>query len=114
MGMRAFSVLTFTTIAFTGVSFAECELDTDQLEDLVGYEVESVKSVAGWVDEAEYHVRRGETLTVFEEDFVSVSYEDTAAKGDLDRQAGQGGRSRDRELRPGDGERRRQQQDENE
>jgi hypothetical protein len=41
----------------------------------------------GWMDEAEYHLRQGETLTVRDEDFVSVSYEHTAAKGDIDRQA---------------------------
>lgn len=52
MSIRAFSALAGTAIAFSGVSFAECELDTDQLGDLVGYEVESVRSVAGWVDEA--------------------------------------------------------------
>ncbi|MBT3222933.1 MAG: hypothetical protein HN348_27975, partial [Proteobacteria bacterium] len=40
----------------------------------------------GWMEEAEYQLRRGETLTVVEEDFYSVSFERTAAKGDLDRQ----------------------------
>ncbi|MCB9679545.1 MAG: caspase family protein [Alphaproteobacteria bacterium] len=43
------------------------------------------KRMPGWVDEAEYQVRRGETRTVVQEDFVSVPYEQTAARGDLDR-----------------------------
>ncbi|MEZ4319528.1 MAG: caspase family protein [Myxococcota bacterium] len=43
------------------------------------------KRMPGWVDEAEYQVRRGETRTVVQEDFVSVAYEQTAARGDLDR-----------------------------
>ena len=43
------------------------------------------KRMPGWVDEAEYVVRRGETRTVVQEDFVSVPYEDTAARGDLNR-----------------------------
>jgi len=50
--MRKLAVLTLVAFAFAGASLAECELDTDQLEDLIGYEVESVKSVAGWIDEA--------------------------------------------------------------
>jgi len=43
------------------------------------------KRLPGWVDEAEYQVRRGETRSVIEEDFVSVPYEQTASRGDLDR-----------------------------
>ncbi len=44
------------------------------------------KRMPGWVDEARYTVRRGETLAVLDEDFVSVAYEDTAARGELERQ----------------------------
>lgn len=44
------------------------------------------RRMPGWVDEARYAVRKGETLAVYAEDFVSVAYEDTAARGDLDRQ----------------------------
>lgn len=40
-----------------------------------------------WMDEAIYAVRRGEILSVLPEDFASVAYEETAARGDLDRQA---------------------------
>ncbi len=41
----------------------------------------------GWVDEARYVVRRGETRSVFEEDFTSISYESVASRGDLERVA---------------------------
>lgn len=44
------------------------------------------RRMPGWVDEARYNVRRGETLSVFQEDFVSVSYNDVASRGDLARQ----------------------------
>lgn len=44
------------------------------------------KRMPGWVDEARYNVRRGETLAVLSEDFVSVAYEDTAARGELEKQ----------------------------
>lgn len=47
-----FAVLMVAVIAIPSVSFADCDLDIDQLEDLVGYQVEGVYSVAGWVDEA--------------------------------------------------------------
>lgn len=43
------------------------------------------KRMPGWVDEARYVVRQGETRTVVEEDFVSVPFEKTASRGDLDR-----------------------------
>lgn len=43
------------------------------------------KRLPGWVDEAMYQVRRGETRTVATEDFTSVPYAQTAARGDLDR-----------------------------
>lgn len=43
------------------------------------------KRMPGWVDEAQYVVRRGETRTIAEEDFVSVPFEKTAARGDLNR-----------------------------
>jgi len=41
----------------------------------------------GWVDEARYSVRRGETLAVHGDDFTSVSYESVASRGDLERVA---------------------------
>lgn len=44
------------------------------------------KRMPGWVDEARKTVRRGETLAVYPEDFVSVAYDDTAARGELKRQ----------------------------
>jgi hypothetical protein len=44
------------------------------------------RRMPGWMDEATYTVRRGETLAVYQEDFVAVPYEESAAKGDLDRQ----------------------------
>ncbi len=44
--------LALAALAFTGASVADCELDSDQLEKLIGYEIEAVKSVAGWIDEA--------------------------------------------------------------
>ncbi len=45
------------------------------------------RRMPGWVDEARYAVRRGETRSVFEEDFTSVSYESVASRGDLERVA---------------------------
>ena len=47
------------------------------------------RRMPGWMDEATYSVRRGETLAVYQEDFVAVPYEESAAKGDLDRQVRQ-------------------------
>jgi len=44
------------------------------------------RRMPGWMDEANYTVRRGETLAVYNEDFNAVPYEESAAKGDLDRQ----------------------------
>lgn len=52
MRLCKFAASVVTAIAVPGFSFADCDLDIDQLEDLVGYEVEGVYSVAGWVDEA--------------------------------------------------------------
>jgi len=52
MEVGRLTALMVTSFAFTAASFADCDLDTNQLEDLIGYEVEDVKSVAGWVDEA--------------------------------------------------------------
>lgn len=52
MPTRKLIVLMVIGMAFNEASFAECNLDTDQLKELIGYEVEDVKSVAGWVDEA--------------------------------------------------------------
>jgi len=45
------------------------------------------RRMPGWVDEARYTVRRGETRSIFEEDFTSVSYESVASRGDLERVA---------------------------
>jgi len=45
------------------------------------------RRMPGWVDEARYTVRRGETLSVLHEDFTSVSYESVASRGDLERVA---------------------------
>lgn len=44
------------------------------------------KRLPGWVDEARYDVRRGEIRTLALEDFTSVPYEQTASRGDLERQ----------------------------
>lgn len=44
------------------------------------------KRLPGWVDEARYDVRRAEVRTLAVEDFTSVPYENTASRGDLDRQ----------------------------
>ncbi len=44
------------------------------------------RRMPGWVDEARYDVRRGEIRTLAPEDFVSVPYERTASRGDLERQ----------------------------
>lgn len=52
MNQRRTVLLVAAAMTFSGASFAECNLDTDQLEDLIGYEIESVKSVAGWIDES--------------------------------------------------------------
>jgi hypothetical protein len=38
-----------------------------------------------WMDEALYDVRRGETLSVLDEDFQSVPYEETVSRGDIER-----------------------------
>ena len=52
MNKRKLVALTLAAGAITHVSVAECELDAEQLEDLIGYEIEDVKSVAGWIDES--------------------------------------------------------------
>ncbi|MEQ1501302.1 MAG: caspase family protein [Myxococcota bacterium] len=39
----------------------------------------------GWVEEARYTVRRAETHSVLTEDFVTVAYQESAARGDLAR-----------------------------
>lgn len=44
------------------------------------------RRLPGWVDEAQYEVRRGETRSVLSEDFTAVAYDDTAARGALDKQ----------------------------
>ncbi len=44
------------------------------------------RRMPGWVDEARYQVRKGETLAIYSEDFVSVPYEKTASRGPLQRQ----------------------------
>lgn len=43
------------------------------------------KRMPGWVEEARYTVRRGETHSVLTEDFATVSYESSAARGDLEK-----------------------------
>lgn len=43
------------------------------------------KRMPGWVEEARYSVRRGETHSVLAEDFVTVSYESSASRGDLEK-----------------------------
>ncbi|MCO4743194.1 MAG: caspase family protein [Proteobacteria bacterium] len=40
----------------------------------------------GWVDQAELQVGRGESVDVDDAAFLSLAYEDTAARGDLERQ----------------------------
>jgi len=47
------------------------------------------RRMPGWIEEARYVVRRGETHTVLAEDFVVVSYAESASKGDLDKQVRQ-------------------------
>ncbi|NQY96100.1 MAG: hypothetical protein HRT82_02975 [Henriciella sp.] len=47
----ALAALIGLTIAPAG--FAGCELDTGELKKLVGYEIEAVKTVAGWIDDGE-------------------------------------------------------------
>lgn len=47
------------------------------------------RRMPGWVEEARYTVRRGETHSVLAEDFAIVSYESTASRGDLDKQVRQ-------------------------
>lgn len=44
------------------------------------------RRMPAWVEEARYTVRRGETHTVLPEDFVTVSYESAASRGDLRKQ----------------------------
>ena len=39
----------------------------------------------GWIEEARYTVRRGETHSVLDEDFLTTSYESAASRGDLER-----------------------------
>jgi hypothetical protein len=44
-------VVTFTVLALAGAAaHAGCDLDEDDLEDLIGYEITGVKQVSGWVD----------------------------------------------------------------
>lgn len=43
------------------------------------------RRLPGWVEEASYSVRRGETRSVLLEDFAVVTYEDTASRGELDK-----------------------------
>lgn len=44
------------------------------------------RRMPGWVEEASYAVRRGETRSVLIEDFDVVSYESVASKGDIEKQ----------------------------
>ncbi|MEQ1572480.1 MAG: caspase family protein, partial [Myxococcota bacterium] len=43
------------------------------------------KRMPGWVEESHYTLRRGETHSVLEEDFVTVSYAQVASRGDLEK-----------------------------
>lgn len=43
------------------------------------------KRMPGWVEEAKYAVRRGETHSVLVEDFTTVSYASAASRGDLEK-----------------------------
>ncbi len=47
------------------------------------------RRMPGWIEEARYVVRRGETHTVLAEDFAVVSYASSASRGDLDKQVRQ-------------------------
>jgi hypothetical protein len=47
------------------------------------------RRMPGWVEEARYTVRRGETHAVLAEDFTVVSYASAASRGDLDKQVRQ-------------------------
>jgi hypothetical protein len=47
------------------------------------------RRMPGWIEEARYVVRRGETHAVLAEDFVVVSYASSASRGDLDKQVRQ-------------------------
>ncbi len=40
----------------------------------------------GWVDEAEYVLAEGQTATVSELDFITLAYDETASRGDLQKQ----------------------------
>jgi hypothetical protein len=45
------ALLSATTLGLAGIGHAGCDLDIDELNTLVGYEIQSVKTVAGWIDE---------------------------------------------------------------
>jgi len=45
------TTLCLLSLTFYAAAFAECRLDEDDLETLVGYRIEAIKTIAGWVDE---------------------------------------------------------------
>lgn len=51
MYLQKIGLIWAAILGLSGVSHAGCELDVDELKTLVGYEVQSVKTVAGWIDE---------------------------------------------------------------
>lgn len=53
MDIRRLVVAALISAGLARPGFAGCELDIDELEDLVGYEIEAIKTVAGWIDEAD-------------------------------------------------------------
>jgi len=53
MNVTRYLTAALASLAFAPTGFAGCELDTAQLKKLVGYEIEDVKKVAGWIDDGE-------------------------------------------------------------
>lgn len=53
MDVTRYMAAALASFAMAPAGFAGCELDTDQLKKLVGYEIEDVKKVAGWIDDGE-------------------------------------------------------------
>ncbi|MBR9834776.1 MAG: hypothetical protein GYB42_06215 [Alphaproteobacteria bacterium] len=51
MSRRLFVLAALATLTLAGHASAGCALDVDELEDLVGYKIEAVKTVSGWIDE---------------------------------------------------------------
>lgn len=51
MPIQSLLIAVLVSLLVVGTASAGCELDVDEFEDLVGYEIEDVKTVAGWIDE---------------------------------------------------------------